>query len=261
MTRPEKAHFSTRGEKLHQPIEPNRDGPMIVTVDGPAGAGKSTVCRLLASELGFTYLDTGAMYRAVAWAWLHASRDIRDRGTGTPRPADEIPQDMDALRGLPLRFGIQNGSMTILHHGTKLLDEIRSPEITQLSSRISQEACVRSFLTEWQRRLAQEGDVVAEGRDMGSVVFPQAALKVYLTASLRARTLRRMAEYEQKGTAIDYAMLEADIRVRDERDSGRRLAPMRPADDAVLVDTSEMTIDQVVALLKGLVLKVKSPSP
>jgi cytidylate kinase len=232
---------------------------MIVTVDGPAGAGKSTVCRLLARELGFTYLDTGAMYRAVAWAWLNASKDARDRRSMDAEPTGGGPLDTESLLGLALQFGIQNGSMTIHHHDVKLEDEIRSAEITQLSSRISQEACVRAFLTEWQRRLAQEGNVVAEGRDMGSVVFPHASLKVYLTASLRARTLRRLAEYEQKGTTIDYATLEADIRARDERDSGRRLAPMRAADDAVQVDTSEMTIDEVVSLLRELVLKAQAP--
>ncbi len=234
---------------------------MIVTVDGPAGAGKSTVCRLLAKELGFTYLDTGAMYRAVAWAWLHASAERHGRGTGgsAPRLMDS-PPDEETLLELPLRFAIQDGSMTIHHHQTKLEEQIRSPEITQLSSQFSQEACVRSFLTEWQRRLADTGDVVAEGRDMGSVVFPHASIKVYLTASLRARTLRRLAEYEQKGEPIDYATLEADIRLRDERDSSRRLAPMRPADDAVMVDTSNLSIAEVVAVLKALVLNVRDQS-
>jgi CMP/dCMP kinase len=235
---------------------------MIVTVDGPAGAGKSTVCRLLAKELGFTFLDTGAMYRSVAWAWLHASTQAKRAGTAGSGPSGgEIPPDLKSLQGLPLRFGIENGSMTITLRDEKLEDQIRSPEITQLSSRISQEASVRSFLTEWQRRLAQTGDVVAEGRDMGSVVFPHAEVKVYLTASLRARTLRRLAEYEQKRIDTDYATLEAEIRARDERDSGRRLAPMRPADDALFVDTSEMTIPEVVSMLKGLVLSVKKPDP
>jgi len=230
---------------------------MIVTVDGPAGAGKSTVCRLLAKELGFTFLDTGAMYRAVAWAWLHASREVdRPDGAGSPQAGGSVAPDISSLQGLPLHFGIRDGSMTISHGDEKLEDQIRSPEITQLSSRISQEASVRSFLTGWQRRLAQKGDVVAEGRDMGSVVFPHAEVKVYLTASLRARTLRRLAEYEQKKIAIDYETLEAEIRARDEQDSGRRLAPMRPADDAVPLDTSEMTIPEVVAMLKGLVLRV-----
>lgn len=232
---------------------------MIVTVDGPAGAGKSTVCRLLAKELGFTYLDTGAMYRAVAWAWLAVPRALRDPTPGNAWSAQEVPRSLEALQDLPLRFGIQDRSMTIHHDGMPLGVEIRSPEITQLSSRISQEECVRSFLTQWQRRLAREGDVVAEGRDMGTVVFPDAALKVYLTASLRARTLRRLAEYAQKGVATDYDSLEGEIRARDEQDSGRRLAPMRPADDALLIDTSEMTIDAVVSLLKGLVLNAQSP--
>lgn len=249
-------------DRFRQSIQPECGKRMIITVDGPAGAGKSTVCRLLAKELGFTFLDTGAMYRAVAWAWLHASKEASRPGVAgsSPSGGPDTP-DLEALQGLPLHFGIQDGSMTISLRDEKLEDQIRSPEITQLSSRMSQEASVRSFLTGWQRRLAQKGDVVAEGRDMGSVVFPHAEVKVYLTASLQARTLRRLAEYEQKKIAMDYATLEAEIRARDERDSGRQLAPMRPAEDAVCVDSSEMSIPEVVAMLKGLVLKVKKPDP
>ncbi len=226
---------------------------MIVTVDGPAGAGKSTVCRLLAKEIGFTYLDTGAMYRAVAWAWREAEKALVERGDEGVNPSNSIQRGLEALEAMPLTFGIQDGSLTVFHDGVPLGAEIRTPEITQLSSRISQEACVRAFLTQWQRRLAQAGDVVVEGRDMGTVVFPHAPLKIYLTASLEARTLRRLAEYEQRGVSMDYATLEAEIRARDERDSGRRLAPMRPAEDAVLVDTSNLSIDAVVSLLKELV--------
>lgn len=231
---------------------------MIVTVDGPAGAGKSTVCRLLAKALGFTYLDTGAMYRAVAWAWLQASAERHGRGAGSSTSLlMDGPPDEETLRELPLTFGIEKGSMTIHHHETKLEQQIRSEEISRLSSQFSQEACVRLFLTDRQRRLAEKGDIVAEGRDMGSVVFPDAAVKVYLTASLRARTLRRQAEYEQRGEPVDYSVLEAEIRARDERDSGRRLAPMRPADDAVLVDTSDLSIPEVVSLLEELVLSAR----
>lgn len=234
---------------------------MIVTVDGPAGAGKSTVCRLLAKELGFTYLDTGAMYRAVAWAWRYAvGRADGLDPADLPRWVEPPGPDMESLQKLPLQFGVENGSMTILHQNEPLEDQIRSPEITRLSSRLSGEASVRALLTEWQRRLARTGDVVAEGRDMGSVVFPHATVKVFLTASLRARTLRRLAEYEQKGIAIDYAALEEDIRSRDERDAGRQLAPMRAAEDAVWVDTSAMTIAEVVCLLKELVLKARQPA-
>ncbi len=234
---------------------------MIVTVDGPAGAGKSTVCRLLAKALGFTYLDTGAMYRAVAWAWLQASKEKHGRGAGASASLlMDAPPDEETLRELPLHFGIEDGSMTIHHHQTKLEEQIRSEEISRLSSQFSQEACVRTFLTDRQRRLAEKGDIVAEGRDMGSVVFPHAAVKVYLTASLRARTLRRLAEYERRGESIAYPALEAEIRLRDERDSSRRLAPMRPANDAIIVDTSDLTIPEVVAVLKALVLNVRDQS-
>jgi cytidylate kinase len=211
---------------------------MIITIDGPAGAGKSTVCRLLAKALGYVYLDTGAMYRAIAWA-------LRDKGVASKEEA----QFTAYLSTLPLQFIIADGALTISHDGKPLDDELREPDITQEASRISQSATVRTFLTDWQRRLAADGRVVAEGRDMGTVVFPHAPVKVFLTADLATRTHRRQVQYREKGILVDYSELEAQIRDRDAADAQRALAPLRPAPEALLLDTSGMDISGVMERL------------
>ncbi len=221
---------------------------MIITIDGPAGAGKSTVCRLLAKALGYVYLDTGAMYRAIAWA-------LKEKG----KTCAEDGECAACLPTLPLRFFIAEGALTITCNGRFLDDELREPEITREASRISQSAAVRTFLTEWQRRLASDGRVVAEGRDMGTVVFPHAPVKVFLTADLATRTQRRQAQYREKGISVDYAELEAQIRERDAADAERALAPLRPAPDALLLDTSGMDISGVMERLLRFVREKDGP--
>jgi CMP/dCMP kinase len=217
---------------------------MIIAIDGPAGAGKSTVCRLLARELGYTYLDTGAMYRAIAWALLRNG----------PEDEGRLSREMD-LAMLPLEFLIERNALTIYYADMELNEELRPPEITRQASRISQVPCVRTFLTQWQRRLASDGKVVAEGRDMTTVVFPHASVKVFLTADLPTRAKRRQAEYLSKGIEVDYSALEAEMRARDAADRERSLAPLRPATNAIILDTSKMEISEVVNSLYAVIHK------
>ena len=211
---------------------------MVIAVDGPAGAGKSTVCRLLAEALKYTYLDTGAMYRAVAWA-------LSQENTADSNAAI----DAQWLYQLHLRFDIENRSLIVYHNDKRLEEELRQPEMSQAASRISQTAAVRAFLTQWQRKLAQKVDLVAEGRDMATVVFPDAPFKVYLTADLATRAKRRFLEYQQKEIPIDYSILETQIRDRDQADQQRDLAPLRPAPGALVLDTTGQGIDEVVRRL------------
>lgn len=215
---------------------------MVIAVDGPAGAGKSTVCRLLAAQLGYTYLDTGAMYRAVAW-WVEAERlNVEDEAALSQR-----------LEHQPLRFALDKGALSIFVDSRRLDQELRRPEMAASASRISQLKCVRDYLTCWQRRLGAGGGIVAEGRDMTTVVFPDAPVRIFLTADLRARTQRRLVEYREKGITVDAASLEDQIRTRDEADARRALAPLRAAPGVHVVDTSEMTISGVVEHLLGLI--------
>jgi CMP/dCMP kinase len=207
---------------------------MIIAIDGPAGAGKSTVCKLLAQKLGFLYLDTGAMFRAVAWALLQEKGNLPENGAA------------EYLFALPLQFAIKESRLKIFYHERELDEELRSPEISDAASRISQLQPVRTFLLSWQRKLAEQGNIVAEGRDTATVVFPDADLKIFLTADLQTRIKRRRAEYIQKGMDIPYKEMKRRIRERDEADMNRDLAPMRPAEDAIVVDTSQLDIPGVV---------------
>ncbi|MHC1726778.1 MAG: (d)CMP kinase [Syntrophobacteraceae bacterium] len=207
---------------------------MIIAIDGPAGAGKSTVCKLLAQKLCFLYLDTGAMYRSVAWALLKEESDLRE-----DRLAELLPR-------IPLFFSIKENKLEITYLGKVLEEELRNPEISDEASRVSRLEPVRTFLVLWQRRLGEQGNIVAEGRDTATVVFPKADLKVYLTASLQARAGRRLAEYLAKGIETSFEEIEQRIRERDQADTSRDLAPMRPAEGAVLLDTSHLDIPEVV---------------
>lgn len=192
---------------------------MVIAIDGPAGAGKSTVARAVAERLGFTYLDTGAMYRCVALAWLGSG--------GEPAALAE---------GAEISLG-----STVLLDGVNVTTAIREPAVSEAASQVAAEPAVRRALVKQQQRLLAEGDWVAEGRDIGTVVRPDAELKVFLTASARARAARRAAELGADVEAVLAAQLE-----RDARDAGREDSPLRPAEGSIELDTTGLSLDEVI---------------
>ncbi|MGP6157325.1 MAG: (d)CMP kinase [Vulcanimicrobiaceae bacterium] len=209
-----------------------------VAIDGPAGSGKTTVARALARRLGILYLDTGAMYRAVALEALRAGADPGDEAAlidlATRRPVRAIP-DSDASQGFRIFAGDE-----------ELGDELYGNEVSRNVSAVAAHPRVRELLVERQRAIAQEGPVVMAGRDIGTVVLPGAPVKVYLTASLDARVQRRNAELAERGTRVDPDELRRQMKERDRLDAGRAVAPLRPAPDAVEIDASELSVEQVV---------------
>ncbi|NLD36665.1 MAG: (d)CMP kinase [Desulfatiglans sp.] len=210
----------------------------VITIDGPAGAGKSTVSRTLAKRLNLVYLDTGAMYRAVA---LQAKRE-------------NIPfSDGNALyrmcERINIHFKVNGDNSTIYIDNEDVSVQIRMPEMDMLSSSVSAVPEVRKAMTALQRKIGEKGGIVAEGRDMGTVVFPDADFKFFVTASPEVRAQRRYDERKARNEVIDINKVEADIRKRDEQDQSRKLAPLKPADEAILIDTSGMEIDRVIEII------------
>lgn len=216
---------------------------MVIAIDGPAGAGKSTVARALAERLGFEYLNSGAMYRAVALASIESGIDLDD-------------PDAVAERALSMELileGHGKGQYTVLLDGEDISDQIKEPEISRASSKISIHPKVREELVRRQREILARGDYVAEGRDIGTVVAPDAQLKVFLTADEATRASRRVAELSALG--VDSAreqVLEA-ISKRDRADSTREASPLMEADDSVVIDTSELSVDQVIEKIGPLI--------
>ena len=210
-----------------------------VAIDGPNGAGKSTLARRLAADLGYVYVDTGAMYRAIG---LYASRqgaDLHDEAA----VAALLPQ-------IRLDIRLVDGTQHVYLNGEDVSEAIRAEAIGMAASAVSAHGAVRAFLLETQRSLAAGQNVLMDGRDIGTVVLPHATVKIFLTASPEARARRRCLELRQKGKDADYETVLADIRRRDEQDTNRPIAPLRQAEDAIRIDTSEIDFDQSFELLK-----------
>lgn len=213
-----------------------------IAIDGPAGAGKSTIARMLAGQLNYIYVDTGAMYRAMALYMTEENVDVTD-----PDAVAEACEDMK------IDIQYSNGAQQVILNGCNVNDKIRTEEISQMSSRISALPVVREKLLSLQRSLAASADVIMDGRDIGTNVLPNADVKIYLTAGTHVRALRRYKEQTEKGINCRLEDIEQEIILRDERDMNREIAPLRQAEDAVRVDTSDMTIDEVVCYLHQLI--------
>ena len=204
---------------------------MIVTIDGPAGSGKSTAARGLAERLGFDYIDTGAMYRAVAHSCLAAGIDTTDRASVTERAAE-------------LRIGFDG--QDVLLDGVNISTALRSPSISEAASRVAQHPGVRAEMVRQQQAMVRERDLVTEGRDQGTEVFPNAECKFFLEASAEVRAVRRQEELLARGVEVPLKETLEQIRQRDHRDRTREISPLRPAEDAIVIDSSELTADGVL---------------
>ena len=214
-----------------------------IAIDGPAGAGKSTLARQLAGKLGFIYVDTGAIYRTVALAVLRAEMDPKDAG-----------QVAGLLGGLDIRMDYgPDGEQRMFLNGEDVSGAIREHQVSGLASQVSAIPAVRDFLLDFQRRQAREHSVVMDGRDIGTVVLPEADVKIFLTAAPEARAKRRLLELQQRGQQADYEAVLRDIIQRDEQDANRPIAPLRQAEDARLLDTTRLNLEQSLEALVRLV--------
>lgn len=215
-----------------------------VAIDGPAGAGKSTLARRLAAELGYIYVDTGAMFRTIGLYALRAGKD---------------PKDNEAVNALlpeiSLKFAFIGGEQHIYLNGEDVSTAIRTEEVGMAASAVGANPAVRTFLLGMQRDMAKTQDVLMDGRDIGTVVLPDATVKIFLTASPEARATRRWKEYQQKGVEVSYEEVLADVRQRDYQDTHRAAAPLRQADDAQLLDTSEMNFEQSLEAMKKMIVE------
>ncbi len=209
---------------------------MVIAIDGPSGAGKSTVARMLAERLGYTYIDTGALYRAIGWK-------ARQEGID---PADEQAMERLSLQA-NVSLASNDGAAGIYIDGQDVSQAIRTPEMGMMASTVSKSPAVRARLLTVQRELGAGGGVVMDGRDIGTVVFPDADVKFYLDASAEERGRRRFRELKEAGLAVDLATITGEIQERDQQDRGRNIAPLRRADDALPIDSSRMSVEDVVS--------------
>ena len=216
-----------------------------IAIDGPAGAGKSTIARRIAAELGYKYVDTGAIYRTVAY--------FLDLWGVSPKDVDGVERYIDELT-----VGIEyddEGKQHMIMNGMDVTDDIRTPDISKKASDVSAHGCVREMLLDMQRDVAKQYNVVMDGRDIGTVVLPKADVKIFLTASAEVRAKRRTLELEAKGQKADYTQILKAIQERDYNDSHRAIAPLKMARDSIKVDTSDMNIDEVILTIRQIVGK------
>lgn len=211
----------------------------VVAIDGPAGAGKSTIAKLAAGKLGFAYIDTGAMYRSVTWKFLQTGTGFDEKFIG------ELANT--------IRIDFKPEGNKVFADGIDVTDAIRTTEVTNLVSRVSAINEVRTAMVDEQRRMGKSGRVVLDGRDIGTVVFPDADVKIFLTASVEERAHRRYKEMTEKGMTVSLEQLQKDIISRDKQDSERKISPLRQAEDAIFLDTSDMSIDEVTDCIINLV--------
>jgi len=233
--------------------------PFIVTMDGPAGVGKSTLARRVAEALGVAYLDTGAMFRTVA---LHVAKSPGSPGSvGALEAPAEGPQLQALLEQCIFSLQGSGGQTRLLCNGRIVGDEIRSEEAGMMAAKIAQTPQVREFLKQAQQRLGKDFSLVAEGRDMGTVVFPEALCKIFLDAAPEIRAGRRCKQLQDMGEPADFALLTEQIRQRDDQDRNRPIAPLRPADDARIIDTSHQDIEQVFEMIMQVVVQARHDAP
>ncbi|QBE98618.1 Cytidylate kinase [Blautia producta] len=218
-----------------------------IAIDGPAGAGKSTIARALAKRLSYIYVDTGAMYRAMALYLLRENISADDSG-----------RIEKACESVDISIIHEDGVQKVLLNGEDVSSLIRSEEVGNMASASAQNGRIREKLVELQRQLAAKTDVVMDGRDIGTCVLPNADVKIYLTASVHTRAVRRFKEYLEKGMEADLAQIEADIEKRDHQDMNREISPLKKAEDAVLLDSSDMTIGEVLDAMTAVCGKKKS---
>lgn len=216
---------------------------IAVAIDGPAGAGKSTIARAAAAELGFIYVDTGALYRSIGLNALRSGIDLTDT------KAIE-----DSLNGLKVELAFDaEGSQVVLLNGEDVSSLIRTPEVSMSASKVSAVPAVRAFLLDLQRNMAKTQSVIMDGRDIGTVVLPDAEVKIFLTASPEIRAKRRFDELVEKGQEVKYEDVLADVIERDYNDSHREIAPLKPAEDSKLADTSGLTLEESISLIINII--------
>ena len=203
----------------------------VIAIDGPAGAGKSTVSKIVAAKLGYTYIDTGAMYRAVGLKLLRSGKPLNEN------ILTELVSDIEIKLDESAKVFLDDEEVT---------KEIRTPEVSKLASDVSKFGFVRKKLTELQREMAAKGSVIMDGRDIGTQVLPNADLKIFMTATLHERAKRRFEELKAKGQDVNLDAVESEIALRDKQDSEREIAPLKQADDAILLDTTNLTVEEVV---------------